>query len=349
MCLKLGLIEGNTLFVDSTKIKAVASMKNTWSKERLQKYEIKITENIERILDECQATDEAEADDGSLVKLKEELADNEILKAKMAEIAKDLRESGKQKLNTTDPDSFLSKSDRGAKMYHNAQVTVDEKHGLIVNTDVVNQSVDANQLSMQAKQAQDTLDKKPNTICADNGYYSLDDIEKIDADINVIVPSQGQLIKERAPNTIKPLPKDMFNYDDKRDCYICPEKKELQRTNLTIPDRPNAIIYQAHGNDCKNCKHFGVCTTSANGRKIIRQKNEALMQRLAQLYESDTGQRIYKLRKQKVELPSAHFKHNMNLRQLLLRGIANVGVELSLCAIGYNLTRMISSIVGAKD
>jgi transposase len=34
VCLKLGLIEGNTLFVDGTKIRASASMKNTWTAER---------------------------------------------------------------------------------------------------------------------------------------------------------------------------------------------------------------------------------------------------------------------------------------------------------------------------
>ncbi|MDP2922563.1 MAG: IS1182 family transposase [Candidatus Omnitrophota bacterium] len=351
MCLKLGLIEGNTLFVDGTKIKADASLKNTWSKERLQKYEAKITENIERILTECQAIDAQEENDASYVKLKEELANQETLKARISDIAKELNGSGKQKLNTIDPDSFVSKSDRGAKMYHNGQVVVDEKHGLIVNADVVNQSVDANQLSIQAKQAQDALDKKPGNICADNGYYSIDDIEKIDAEINVIVPSQGQLIKERTPDKIKPFPKDAFTYDDKRDCYICPENKELRHMDLTIPDKPNAIIYQAHGYDCKSCKHFGACTTLVNGRKIIRQTNEALMQRLAQIYDSDTGQRIYKLRKQKAELPFAHFKHNMNIRQLLLRGIAKAGAELNLCAIGYNLTRMISllGVTGLKE
>ncbi|MFH1876393.1 MAG: IS1182 family transposase [Candidatus Omnitrophota bacterium] len=351
MCLKLGLIEGNTLFVDGTKIKANASLKNTWSQERLQKYEATITENIKRILAECQAVDSQEANDGSLVKLKEELANQEILKAKVAEIARDFQESGKSKINTTDSDSFVSKSDRGAKMYHNIQTVVDEKHGLIVNADVINQSVDANQLSVQTKQAHDTLDKKPENICADNGYYSVADIEKINKDINVIVPSQGQLIKERAPEKIKPFPKDTFKYDDKHDCYICPENKELPHTDLTIPDKPNAIIYQARGYDCKNCKHFGVCTTSANGRKIIRQKNEALLQNLAQVYASDTGQRIYKLRKQKVELPFAHFKHNMNVRQLLLRGIEKVKSEIFLCSIGYNVTRMIGlmGVNGLKE
>lgn len=342
MCLKLGLIEGNTLFVDGTKLKANASLKNTWSKERLQKYEDEITKNIERILAECEAVDNIEAENGSLIKLKKELADQETLKVTIAEIAKEMKESRKQKLNTTDSDSFISKSDRGAKMYHNIQATVDEKHGLIINTDVVNQSVDANQLSIQTKQAQDALDKKPKTICADNGYYSIDDIEKIDTAINVIIPSQGQIIKERTPDKIKPFPKDAFRYDDKRDCYICPENKKLRRTDLTIPDKTNAIIYQARRYDCKNCRHFGTCTTSVNGRKIIRHRNEALMRRLAHIYDSDTGQRIYKLRKQKAELPFAHFKHNMNIRHLLLRGVAKAGIELNLCAIGYNLTRMIS-------
>lgn len=342
MCLKLGLIEGNTLFIDGTRIKADASLKNTWSKERLQKYEAKMNENIERILAECQAVDDAEIDDGSLVKLKDELANQEVLKAKVAEIAKELNESDTQKLNTTDPDSFMSKADRGAKMYHNSQITVDEKHGLIVNADVVEQSVDTNQLSVQAKQAQDTLGKKPENICADNGYYSINDIANIDADVNVIVPSQGQLIKERTPDKIKPFSKNTFRYDESRDCYICLENKELLRTDLTIPDRPNAIVYKARGRECKHCKHFGVCTTSVNGRKIIRQKNEALLQKLAQIYDSNTGQRIYKLRKQKVELPFAHFKHNMNIRQFLLRGIEKVKSEVFLCSIGYNLTRMIS-------
>jgi len=341
MCLKLGLIEGNTLFIDGTKIKADASLKNTWSKERLEKYENQIAENIERILTECQAVDEAEENDGSLVKLKEELADQKILKAKIIEIAKELNDSGKQKLNTADPDSFISKSDRGAKMYHNIQAVTDEKYGLIVSADVVAQSIDVNQLSAQTKQAQDTLDKKPQNLCADNGYYSLGDIEKIDTDINVIVPSQGQLIKERAPEKIKPFSKDTFKYDEKRDCYICPENKILQRTGLTIPDKPNAIVYKACGRECKHCKLFGICTTSKMGRKIIRQKNEALAKTLAQAYDSDAGQAIYKLRKQKAELPYAHFKHNLNLRQLLLRGIEKVKSEVFLCSIGYNLTRMI--------
>lgn len=341
MCLKLGLIEGNTLFIDGTRIKADASLKNNWSKERLQKYETKITENIERILAECQAVDDAESDDGSLVKLKDELANQEVLKAKVAEIAKELNESDTQKLNTTDPESFMSKADRGAKMYHNSQITVDEKHGLIVNADVVNQANDANQLSVQAKQAQDTLDKKPGNICADSGYYSTHDIEKINADINVVVPSQTQITKERAKQ-MEQFSKEEFTYDETTDEYICPAQKRLTHKNNVPFNKKHFILYQAKENDCCHCERFGVCTVSRKGRKIVRLKNEKLKAKLHTLYQSDTGQRIYKLRKQKVELPFAHIKHNMGFRQLLLRGIEKVKSEVFLCSIGYNLTRMIS-------
>lgn len=342
MCMELGLIQGNTLFVDGTKIKANASCKNTWSQNKLKHYEGQIAKNIERILDECSAVDFQEENDSSLIKLKGGLADQQILKVKIAEIAKELNDSDKQKLNTTDTDSFVSKSDRGAKMYHNVQATVDEKHGLIVNTDVVKQNVDVNQLSVQVQDARETLGKKPENLCADNGYYSVADIEKIGADISVIIPSQEQVVKERTGKTLKEFSKETFIYNKDTDEYICPAQKRLTRKDNIPFDKNGYILYRARENDCCCCAHFGKCTISKKGRKIVRLKNEQLKDKLAALYQSDNGQRIYKLRKQKAELPFAHFKHNMNMRQLLLRGIEKAKSEISLCAIGYNITRMIS-------
>lgn len=341
MCLKLDLIEGNTLFIDGTKIKANASLSNTWTQKDCQKYMEKISKNIERILSECDHVDTNEAEAGSLVKLKDELKDKKTLRDRIKNITAELQKNERTYINTTDSDSIKSKSDRGVKMYHNCQITVDEKNGLIVNADVIHKENDANQLSIQTMQAQEILGKQPETVCADSGYHSLNDLEKLDSSITVIVPGQNQITKERTPEKIKPFPKEQFRYDDKRDCYICPENKRLRRTGLTIPDRPNAIVYKAIAKECKRCKHFGTCTTSKIGRKIIRHKNEVLMQHLAKTYLSNAGQQVYKLRKQKVELPFAHFKQNMNMRQLLLRGVVKVNVELNLSAIGYNLTRMI--------
>ena len=347
MCLKLDLIEGNTLFVDGTKIKANASYDNSWSKEDCLRYEYAIAKNIERILGECEDTDNQENNAPSLVKLKEELSNQETLRVKIRAIAKELEISHQKNYNTTDPESFVSKADRGTDMYHNAQMIVDEKHGLIVDVDVIAQNNDANQLSVQTKQAEETLEKKPQITCADSGYHSIADMEKIDSDIKIVVPSQAQITKERHPERTKQFSKEAFVYNKTNDEYVCPQGKILKRTELKVVNKQHCIVYKANACDCKHCVNFYPCTTSHMGRKIIRLKNEKLQEQIAALYASNTGQQIYKLRKQKVELPFAHIKHNMGFRQLLLRGIEKAKAEISLCAISYNITRMIS-LLGVK-
>lgn len=78
LCIKLDLIEGNTLFVDSSKIRANASIlrftqdgersrtiKNTWTEDKCNRYLKHIDEHIESILAECEAVDEREEDQKS--------------------------------------------------------------------------------------------------------------------------------------------------------------------------------------------------------------------------------------------------------------------------------------------
>ena len=52
ICIKLDLIEGNTLFVDGSKFRGDASIKNTWTKEKCEKVLKKIDSRIEEILTE---------------------------------------------------------------------------------------------------------------------------------------------------------------------------------------------------------------------------------------------------------------------------------------------------------
>lgn len=83
LCLRLGLIEGNTLFVDGTKIRANASIKNSWDEERCRKTLSGIDKHIEELLNECEAIDNKEENQESLLSMKEELADNETFRAKV--------------------------------------------------------------------------------------------------------------------------------------------------------------------------------------------------------------------------------------------------------------------------
>ena len=97
---------------------------------------------------------------------------------------------------------------------------------------------------------------------------------------------------------------------------------------------------------CHGCPHFGVCTTSKQGRTIARLLNEEVRQKLEAQYEQSESQAIYKLRKEKAELPFGHIKRNLKVDAFLLRGLDGAKAEASLLASCFNIRRMIT-LIGA--
>jgi transposase len=341
LCITLGLIEGNTLFVDGSKIRASASINNSWNEDRCSKRLEKIDTRIAQILSECEQADQSESDEASLVKIKKELADNEKLRAKVADILNILKAEDKKSLNSTDPDCTKIHGRQGSHAGYNAQTVVDEKHGLIANSDVVNENNDLNQFARQVGQARETLGKKPQAACADSGFSDIDELEKVDKQgIKVVVPS----IRQTSDKELGPFDKSNFKYDDASDSYMCPTGKILKLRYRRNNRGKEQKEYWADVGICKKCPNFGVCTKSSRGRKIMRLLKEELRQKLERQYEQPDSQEIYKLRKQKVELPFGHIKHNLKVGGFLLRGIPGVKAEMSILSSCFNIARMISII-----
>jgi len=340
LCIKLNLIAGNTLFVDGTKIRANASIKNTWTKEKCERALGKIDTRIEAILSECDAVDEYEQNQDSLVKMEKELKDKKVLKAKVEKILKELQEENKKSINTIDPECTRINSLQGSHAGYNLQGTFDEKYGLIVNEDVVSENNDLNQFAEQINQANEVLEKKCDTACADSGYANTDELLKIDEQkTKVVVPSQRQASRKKP----KAFDKSNFQYDSEKDCYICPEGHSLTYRYINKSEG-NKIYMMREKAICKQCPHFGVCTKSQQGRRITRLINEEARQRFEAQYEEPESQAIYKLRQQKAELPFGHIKRNLKVDAFLLRGLDGVKAEASLLASCFNIRRMISII-----
>ena len=342
LCIDFGLIEGNTLFADGSKIRANASINSSWTKDRCFKRLEKIDNRIAEILSECEQVDQEECDNPSMVKMEKELADNETLKAKVMDILNKLNVEGKNSINATYPDCTKIHGRQGSHAGYNAQTVVDEKHGLIVSCDVVNENNDMNQFAEQVDKANETLGKKCQVACADSGYSDIDELEKIDRQkIKVIVPSTRQASgKEPGEFNVS-----NFKYDQTRDCFICPAGKVLKYRNTEVKKRRK--VYRVKRSVCRLCHHFGVCTTAKNGRKVTMLLKEDLRQKLERQYEQPDSQNVYKLRKQKVELPFGHMKHNLNLSGFLLRGLDGVKAEFSILSTCFNIARMIS-IIGVQ-
>ena len=195
LCIKLDLIEGNTLFIDGSKFRANASINNTWTDKRCEARLEKISKNIDRLVDEAERMDKQEEEKESLVRVKEELMDQEKLKATVQDIAKTLKETGKSSINTTDQECVQAKGRQGTHASYNAQIIVDEKHGLIASGEVVSENNDLNQFHNQLSHASENIGNKPKEACSDSGYFSLKDVHQVSEDITVIMPTRKQAQK----------------------------------------------------------------------------------------------------------------------------------------------------------
>lgn len=343
ICIKLDLIEGNALFTDGSKFRANASIDNSWAKDKCEDFIRKSYKHIDKLIDSSEQIDQDEDQKESLVKLKKRIENKEKLIEKVREVLSILEKNDKKSINSTDPECVRAHSRQGTHAVHNVQTTVDEKHGLIVHAETVEQNNDLNQLNEQITKSTQNLNKKPEIVCADSGYHSMQDLDKIDKDITLIVPSSKQSQKEKGRHPIKPFDKEQFQYDKEKDEYICPEGKPLKYKRNTF-NSPRKKSYQANSRDCRNCRNFGACTTSKAGRQVVRLLEEEFKERLEVIYKSPPGKDIYKLRKEKVELPFGHMKRNLGAAQFLLRGKTKADAEVSLFSTCFNISRMITLI-----
>ena len=352
MCLKFELIDGNTLFIDGSGIRANASIKHSWDKKRCQEYLKKVDAHIDRIMDEAENLDHQERALGSLVTMAKELQDQKQRKQKVEEIIKTLEDkehaADKEQAvshNTVDPECIKMQTRQGKHACYNAQIVTDEKHGLIVQCESTRQT-DQNQLSRQLDQAGEILGQQPQNVSSDNGYCSITDLAKIPEHVTVVIPDRGQVNPDKTSVYNNAFDRKKFKYDASSDEYVCPEGQRLTRMGV---DRLNhGVAYQAPAKDCLACRQFGICTSSSHGRKIIRSDYEILKERLRKIYDSAKGQIIYALRKQKVELPFGHFKRNLSAGQFLLRGKKGTDAELAVLSTCFNIVRMIT-ILGAPE
>ena len=344
ICLDLGLIEGNTLFVDGTKIRANASINQTKKKARWEKALADVDRRIDDIFEETDRIDDEESE--SLVRLSKDLRDENRRKEKIEALIKKAEEEELTKINGTDTDAINVRGRQGTHAGFNPQIVVDEKHGLIASADVTNHANDLDQFSNQVTQAIDTLGKKPDTAVADAGYAKVDDLKNItDQGIDVIVPSQRQAEKNQKD---KPFGKDKFRYDAKRDEYACPAGERMYYSYFSKQKRQRKYRMKKPG-ACQACRHFGVCTKADRGRTISRLANEELKERLDARYASEEGQAIYKRRKETVELPFGHIKRTLNGGQFLLRGLEAARAEFSILASCFNIARMITLLGGVEE
>jgi hypothetical protein len=343
LCIKLDLIAGNILFVDGSKIRGNAAIKHSWNKEKGLKVIEKAEKRIEEVLREAEALDAEEEGQPSLISVPTQLAEPRSLQQKVERIMEELRQSGKKNLNTVDRECTTINGVQGTGAGYTAEVVVDDKHGLIVNADVVSTNNDFGQFSVQINQSQEILGKAPEIAVADSGFADTTDLEKIDNQgIQVVVPSQRLAITK----PIGEFDKDNFRYDKSNDCYICPQGEKLQYRRLIVKEASKEYTTEDK-ETCPHCLRYKQCTNAKLGRTVMRLLAEETRERLEQEYALPENQAIYKLRQARIELVFGHFKRNLGVSSFLLRGVEGARAEIDLLSMCFNVRRMIT-LLGQK-
>ena len=205
-CISLGFVTGTHLTVDSTYIKANASIKSLepivvdlMPKEYIQKLE------RENPIDDDQPS---EPDDDYPTKGQ--------------------KLSNSTHRSTSDPDARLAKksSSGGASLCHAATYVMDNKHRIIVGTAVNRPDVaaDCAMAIQQLRRVKWRYRLKPKTLGADKGYSSGEFVHTVLREaIHPHVP-----MKHKPPSTEGIYPAERFHYDENRDIVVCPEGKELK-------------------------------------------------------------------------------------------------------------------------
>lgn len=341
ICMKLGLIEGNILFVDGSKFRANASIANTWTKSRCEKALAHINERIVRLLDECETEDDAEKGSGSYVKMRKELCEQKGLAKEIENIMAEIKESGKESINIVDPDSVKTKSSHGSHSSYNVQLVTDDKNGLIVSAEAESAPTDHNEFTKQMNNAEQVTGKKAKAGCADAGYSNIEILKNAPEGMKVVVPTNRQMRDERIEKEI--IDKSDFEYDQNYDVYRCPAKRILTYIGTYEGNRH----YKAKGKMCRKCIYYGKCTKNKHGRVIVRLKDENIKEKIEKIYASKSGQKIYSRRKEVSELPFGHIRRNLGFNQFNLRSKAKANCEVSILATCFNITRM-TTILGVS-
>jgi len=348
---ELGLVGGSVVAIDGSFFHGDASKASIFTRKRLAEQIAKLDLEIEAYGKSLEDNDAAEAKahrtdgpghggggDGSDVGAKVA-----ALMAKRSRAQADLdrlEENGETQLSLTDPDArLLVKGGQGVAGY-NVQAVVDDKHKLIVASEVVNDSSDVGQLHAMAKAAKDALQAEALQVLADEGYYSSLQLKACEDDgITAYVPVPqgiGQLKKGRF--TLK-----HFSYDPAGDAYRCPAGALLRPMERRWQNASGRIEirYASSTKTCRTCPLSARCLSpKASLRTIARWEHEDVLDRHRARMQ-DAGD-LMRRRAALAEHPFGTIKCRAGYRHFLVRGFDKVRGEWSLMALCYNFTRVLN-------
>ena len=170
------LVEGETIAIDSFKVRAQNSLKNNFNEKKIDRHMAYIDEKIieyEQDLERNDKEDESQ-------EIKKKIGLQELKKADYKTLRDTLEASDQEQISLTDTDARAVVLHRNiVNVGYNVQASVDAKHKLLVGYDTGDVN-DTHALAPMVKMTKELLKADHISVLADKGYHTGEQLRQCD-------------------------------------------------------------------------------------------------------------------------------------------------------------------------
>jgi len=327
LCVDAGLVWGNELYFDSTKVDANASINSMIDRTESEP-------KADQHLEELWESDEENTSPESLQGLVEKYNGERLVGIRKPSYKRITDE----KVSLTDPDAAPMRSQSGGSAvlgYRDHYIVDGGKARIILSALVAPASI------MDNTPLLDLVDwtcsrwkLEPKIAVGDAKYGTVPNIvglEERGIKAYLPIPDLNKRSEYYSP--------DLFQYDAENDQFICPKKHELPLYSRRKSEEK--FVYRADAKVCDVCPVKDKCTGSKTGRHIFRSFHQEYIDKVKAYHETETYKKASRKRSVWVEPLFGEAKDFHRLRRFRLRGLQKVNIEGMMIAAGQNLKRLI--------
>lgn len=319
-CMKQGLVDASTIFVDATHVKAAANRKKAKN--------ILVAKKAARFYDE---------------QLKKEINEEREERGKKPFKDKDDDSNGNgsiaepqtktQKQSITDPESgWFHKGEHKEVFAYGVEAGCDI-HGWILGYTVHPGNEHDSKTFPFLYEKLKSLE--PNIMVMDAGYKT-PPIAKmlIDDGIMPVLPYTRPMTKAGF------FKKHEYVYDEYYDCYICPNNEILK---YTTTNREGYREYKSDPSVCSMCPYLSQCTESKEHRKLITRHIWAdYIDTVEEIRHTTEGRERYGKRKETIERLFGTAKEHHGMRYTQEKGKEKMAMKVGLTFACMNMKKLVN-------
>ena len=320
--------------VDGTKIRAVASSRTVEHRNQLER----ALEEVEASIVAMEAAiEKAEGEEAGDYRLPERLQKAEELKQAIVESLGRMQSLQRDHLHPQEPEARVMKCEGRTDPAYNAQAVADDKVGIIVAENAVNDETDYRQLTPMVEEVKANLGEVAKETVADGQYGTVQQLTEAEAQGYEVLTAPGS---EHGGDKRGEYAAEKFQYDGEHEQVICPRGERLKFGGMKKKSGARVAVRAYYCQVYRDCPVRELCGAGKKGRRIEISPQRAARDRQREKRKDPAMKALLRRRKAIIEPVFATIKQAMGFRRWTVRGLENVRTQWALLCTALNLKKL---------